>query len=59
MGSPTSLSAEQLRELQNATRDIPEVRQLAIGPTGAPTLRIPMRANDVVLIVVKKPSLQR
>lgn len=54
MGSPASLSTEQRRKLQHLTRDIPEVRQLTIGPTGAATLRIPMRTNDVVLIVVKK-----
>jgi xylan 1,4-beta-xylosidase len=53
-----SLSPEQLRKLQDATRDIPEVRQLNIGPTGAATLLIPMRTNDVVLVVVKKPPLQ-
>ena len=58
MGSPVSLSPEQLRKLQDATRDIPEVRQLTIGSTGAATLRIPIRTNDVVLVVVKKPSLQ-
>lgn len=58
MGSPASLSPAQLRKLQDATRDIPEERQLTIGPTGAATLRIPIRTNDVVLVVVKKPSLQ-
>jgi len=59
MGSPVSLSPEQWRKLQDATQDIPEVRQLTIGPTGAATLPITMRTNDVVLVVVKKPPLQR
>jgi Beta-xylosidase len=59
MGSPASLSTGQLQKLQDATRDIPEVRQLTIGPTGAVTLRIAMRTNDVVLVVVKKPPHQR
>lgn len=59
MGSPTSLNTEQRRQLQDATRDIPEARQLIIGPTGAATVRIPMRTNDVVLVVVKKPSIRQ
>ena len=53
MGAPESLSASQLKKLRELTRDAPESdRKIAIGTTGEHTLEIPMRSNDVVLLVL-------
>jgi xylan 1,4-beta-xylosidase len=51
MGSPTSLSVAQLDELEDLTRDLPETsRTVRVGADGRFSMRIPMRANDVVLL---------
>ena len=54
MGSPTSLSAAQLDELQALSRDAPETnRVIRVGRDGRFTLRIPMRTNDVILLLLE------
>ncbi|MBO9622939.1 MAG: cellulase family glycosylhydrolase [Sphingomonas sp.] len=54
MGSPETLSAAQIDELQRLTRDLPEMSVTArVGADGRYTLRIPMRTNDVVLALVE------
>lgn len=53
MGSPKTLSAAQLGELQQLTRDVPEQEQLVrIGADGRYRLTVPMRTNDVVFAVL-------
>ncbi|PCD04699.1 beta-xylosidase [Sphingomonas spermidinifaciens] len=50
LGSPASLTAAQLGELQGLTRDLPERQAtVRIGRDGRYTLRLSMRTNDVVL----------
>jgi xylan 1,4-beta-xylosidase len=54
MGAPVSLSAAQLGKLQELTRDAPESdRKITIGSSGEYTLQVPMRSNDIVLVVLK------
>ena len=54
MGRPASLSAAQLRELQQLTRDLPETdRRMRVGSDGRLALRVPMRSNDVVLVTLE------
>ncbi len=54
MGSPGSLNAGQLRELQSLTRDLPEVaRSVRVAADGRYTLTVPMRRNDVVLALIE------
>ena len=56
MGSPKSLSSDQLRQLQVKTADRPEIRAVVVDSNGAARVSIPMRSNDVVLVeVVTKP----
>jgi xylan 1,4-beta-xylosidase len=52
MGSPISLSNDQLRQLQVTTADRPKLRALVIDSNGTASLSIPMRSNDVVLVEV-------
>ncbi len=54
IGSPSALSAAQLTELQELTRDRPETdRVVRVGAGGRYSLRVPMRANDVVLALLE------
>jgi xylan 1,4-beta-xylosidase len=53
MGAPTALSADQLKKLQDLTRDVPETnRKVTVGASGEYSLDVPMRTNDVVLVVL-------
>ena len=53
MGAPSSLSAGQLEKLRGLTRDVPEIdRKVTVGPSGAYSLDVPMRTNDVVLVLL-------
>ncbi|WP_414647784.1 GH39 family glycosyl hydrolase [Dyella sp.] len=52
MGSPASLSATQLQQLQAATADHADMRSLIVGAKGNATLSVPMRSNDVVLVEI-------
>jgi len=54
MGSPTSLTSEQLEELQGLTRDLPEMeRTVEIGRDGSFSLPVTMGTNDVVLVLLE------
>jgi xylan 1,4-beta-xylosidase len=50
MGAPKTLSAEQLAQLQAKTTDRPELRSIRVAKSGAASLKVAMRANDVVLV---------
>jgi xylan 1,4-beta-xylosidase len=53
MGAPGSLSAGQLTKLDALTRDAPETdRRVTVDSGGEYTLEIPMRSNDVVLVIL-------
>ncbi|MDR7299789.1 beta-xylosidase, partial [Pelomonas aquatica] len=55
MGSPKSLDAKQLAELQGLTTDKPEVqRELRVGANGAATVTLKLRSHDVVLLGLKR-----
>ena len=55
MGSPTKLTAGQLRRLQRLTRDLPEVsRTVQIRADGKFGVTLPMRTNDVVLVKLER-----
>ena len=54
MGSPATLSASQLAELQQLSRDVPETtRTVRVARSGTYALRVPMRSNDVVLALLE------
>jgi xylan 1,4-beta-xylosidase len=62
MGSPNELTAVQIAQLNELTRDLPETDTVMhSGPAGTIELSIPMNSNDVVLVTLnrtarKKPS---
>jgi xylan 1,4-beta-xylosidase len=59
MGSPSTLTRAQLGELQSLTRDLPETsRAISIGRDGRFSMRVPMRGNDVVLVLLE-PLVRR
>ena len=54
MGSPKELTQAQLAELQALTRDITEApKTVRIGGNGRFSMSIPMRTNDVVLLLLE------
>ena len=54
MGMPKQLAADQLTQLQQATRDVPEQdRRVRVGAEGAVAVTVPMRSNDVVLLTLE------
>ncbi|MGO4378171.1 GH39 family glycosyl hydrolase [Pseudoduganella sp. RAF53_2] len=54
MGMPAQLTNEQLGRLSALTKDTPESsRIVSIGKSGAFTLKVPMRSNDVVLVTLE------
>jgi xylan 1,4-beta-xylosidase len=54
MGAPASLSTTQLNELRALTKDMPEIdRMITIAANGEHTMDVPMRSNDVVLVVLQ------
>jgi xylan 1,4-beta-xylosidase len=54
MGSPRTLTAEQIAQLNERTRDLPETDNvMQSGPTGAVEFTVPMNSNDVVLVRLK------
>jgi xylan 1,4-beta-xylosidase len=60
MGSPKALTAEQLRDLQNQTRDKPEQqRMIQVPRTGSFSVQLPMRSNDVLLIEFRRVEGER
>jgi xylan 1,4-beta-xylosidase len=52
MGKPKTLSADQVAQLQALTLDKPELRSVKVGANGTASVRVPMRANDVVLVKI-------
>ena len=55
MGSPKSLDAGQLAELQGLTADRPEVtREIRIGTSGTARLSLKLRSHDVVLVSLRR-----
>ena len=52
LGSPKTLTDQQVRDLNALTTDKPETRALTVGKTGAASVAVTMRANDVVLVKV-------
>ncbi|UGQ44552.1 GH39 family glycosyl hydrolase [Massilia endophytica] len=54
MGMPDSLAPDQLKQLTELTADKPEIdRVVSIGKSGAFSLSVPMRSNDVVLLTLE------
>jgi xylan 1,4-beta-xylosidase len=53
MGSPKSLTSQQLRQLQAATMDRPEIRPVVVDGNGRASVAVPMRTNDVVLVEIR------
>ena len=49
MGSPKTLTLDQLRQLEALTRDQPEIDKM-IKTRGVSVIDLPMRANDIVLV---------
>jgi xylan 1,4-beta-xylosidase len=55
MGSPKTLSPEQIQHLNDLTRDLPEsAKTLRVGSDGALQVIVPMNSNDIVLVSLKK-----
>ena len=54
MGKPAKLSPEQLAKLQSLASDLPERREVHVPATGRYSLSVPMRAEDVVLVVLER-----
>ena len=51
MGSPKDLSAAQIAQLNELTRDLPETdKTVRSGSNGTIELSVPMNSNDIVLI---------
>lgn len=54
MGSPPSLNPAQVAELGRLTRDVPEARRnVRVSRDGRLSATVPMRTNDVVLLLVE------
>jgi xylan 1,4-beta-xylosidase len=57
MGSPKSLTQEQLNHLQALTRDLPEKNdRVRAGKDGTLLVDVPMKSNDIVLVSVQSAS---
>ena len=55
MGSPMDLSAAQVAQLNERTRDLPETDQVLLrGPTGTVEFSVPINSNDFVLVTLKR-----
>jgi xylan 1,4-beta-xylosidase len=53
MGMPKSLDPRQLRQLQDLTRDAPEVdRPVEVGADGRLAFTLPMHSNDILLVTI-------
>jgi xylan 1,4-beta-xylosidase len=57
MGRPQSLDPKQLRQLQDLTRDTPEIdRTVQVGADGHAAIGLPMHSNDIVLVEMERSS---
>jgi xylan 1,4-beta-xylosidase len=54
MGAPKSLTPDQLRQLQAATMDKPDIHAVMVHENGKATVSFSMRTNDVVLVEIKR-----
>jgi xylan 1,4-beta-xylosidase len=55
MAAPKSLTGEQVQQLSTLTRDIPETNRIVrIKSNGALSLDVPMRKNDIVLVILER-----
>jgi xylan 1,4-beta-xylosidase len=55
MGSPKDLTPAQLQQLQDLTVDKPEEeRTVRVGKSGALSLDLPMQANDILLVELRR-----
>jgi xylan 1,4-beta-xylosidase len=55
MGMPKDLKPEQFEQLTKLTRDVPESdRVVRVGKSGSYKFSLPMRSNDVVLIMLER-----
>jgi len=55
MGTPRDVTPRQLDQLNLLTRDLPEIdRVIRVGKRGSYAFSLPMRTNDVVLVMVEK-----
>jgi len=55
MGSPSTLTAEQVEHLNQLSRDLPEADKLVqSGPAGTLELIVPMNSNDIVLVQLER-----
>lgn len=54
MGAPDKLTPAQLEQLDALTKDAPETdRVVTVGKSGAFSVKVPMRSNDVVLVTLE------
>ena len=54
MGAPKSLTPDQLRQLQAATMDKPDIHAVMVHENGKATVSFSIRTNDVVLVEIKR-----
>ena len=55
MGSPKDLTEEQIAQLNELTRDLPETdKRMRSGPTGTVEFTVPMNSNDIVLVKLNR-----
>lgn len=55
MGAPKDLSPAQIEQLNRLTDDRPEsVKRIEVGRDGKAVYKLPMRANDVVLVQIRR-----
>jgi xylan 1,4-beta-xylosidase len=51
MGSPAEVTPAQLKQLQNVTKDLPEIqRTITVGKAGKAEIDLPMNSNDIALV---------
>jgi xylan 1,4-beta-xylosidase len=54
MGMPKNVNAGELRQLQDLTRDLPEVDRIAqVGTDGRLAITLPMHSNDILLVKIE------
>jgi len=55
MGAAKDLTPEQLDRLRTLTRDLPIIdRAVHVGTNGSYSFLLPMRGNDLVLVMLQK-----